>query len=158
MKPTRQYTVPVVTSCVITAEPVNCAASSLSMARINKTSACAVEQSSLHTGSSREEGTKNPSEYIRLVARRMAGGGEGRGVQTLGKSCSFSPETEFTPLIFASNQNFLKIRTPFVKNPKNSHPFFKSLRTGNPGRFGPGSFRPGSFRPIFGVGRFGLSR
>ena len=54
----------------------------------------------------------------------MGGGVGGGGVwgvgkvltQFISKSCSFSLETVFTPLILASNQNFLKIRTPLFKS------------------------------------------
>ena len=45
----------------------------------------------------------------------------------ISKSCRFSPETEFTPLILASLAS--KSAPPFVK-PLNSQPLFKSLRTG----------------------------
>ena len=52
--------------------------------------------------------------------------------QIITKSCSFSPETEFTPLILASKLDcFLRFApTPLYKITEIRTPFFKSLRTG----------------------------
>ena len=71
---------------------------------------------------------KKKSNFKDLFAWKVAGGGGGGGGgcehtplagQIISKSCNFSPETEFKPLILAStqSQNFLKIRTPLCKNP-----------------------------------------
>ena len=54
--------------------------------------------------------------------RKLAG-------QIISKLCCLSSETEFTSLILASNQNFVKIHTPLVQFIKFSTPF-SSLRTG----------------------------
>ena len=64
------------------------------------------------------------------------GGGQGGCDRTslaghiISKSCSFSPETEFTPLIFVLQiEIFLKVRTsPLCKLPGIRTHFLKSLR------------------------------
>ena len=69
-------------------------------------------------------------KMIQLQAHTQGeiGAGGGGRVQIISKSCSFSPEAEFTPLTLASKSEFsFKIHTPLCKI---RTPFFKSLHTG----------------------------